>query len=255
MRAAKTTEGSPAIVKRSINIVWFCIKWGLVLALLALAVTVPYLYRQMREEIRSRVEARFAELYPDLTVTIRAAELVQGEGIRIRGLSLADPKAGDPHNSVIYSAEEAVLRLAEDRGADSVSESERAADGGHLSRDCAQQRRLAGSVGTDDGDAIATFEQELRHAHERAIESDLHPLRGKHPPAPALRDGHLQRDPPSIPDDLDGRLLESRELLLAVLRLAMFLARPVAIDELAVLLRLRLLAVVQLLLPRSIRAS
>ncbi len=56
-----------------------------------------YVFMRMDEEIRQRIEARFAEKYPNLKVRIRSARLVPGEGIEIRGLSLSDPKTAGPH--------------------------------------------------------------------------------------------------------------------------------------------------------------
>ncbi len=78
------------IVKGFVNFCWFIFRWGLVPGVVAAAIILPYLYHQINEEIRVRVEARFAEHYPDLKVSVRSAELVEGVGIEIRGISISE---------------------------------------------------------------------------------------------------------------------------------------------------------------------
>lgn len=75
---------------------WRFFKWGLLLAIVAAAVVVPYAYHRMDDEIRRRIEARIAEQYPGLAVTVRSARLIEGEGIEIRGLSIVEPGAVGP---------------------------------------------------------------------------------------------------------------------------------------------------------------
>ena len=58
--------------------------------MVAAAIVLPYLFHRINEEIRVRVESRFARHYPDLKVTIRSAELVEGVGIEIRGMSFSE---------------------------------------------------------------------------------------------------------------------------------------------------------------------
>ena len=58
--------------------------------MVAAAIILPYLYHSVNEEIRLRVEARFAEHYPDLKVRVRSAALVEGVGIEIRGMSFSE---------------------------------------------------------------------------------------------------------------------------------------------------------------------
>ena len=52
---------------------------------------MPYVYNRVDEEIRRHVEGQFAEAYPSFDVQVHSAELVQHRGIRIRGLSIAEP--------------------------------------------------------------------------------------------------------------------------------------------------------------------
>jgi hypothetical protein len=77
-------------------------KWGLLLAAIAALVGVPYFYQQMNETIRARVEARIAEQYPHLAVSVRSAQLVEGEGIEVRGLSVFEPGAPGPQAELLY---------------------------------------------------------------------------------------------------------------------------------------------------------
>ncbi len=94
-----------SIFARLINCCWFCFKWGLLLGLVALAVAVPCFYHQVDERIRRQVVRRFAEHYADLQVTVRAAELVEGEGIKIRDLSIADPRGSGAEVELVHIGE------------------------------------------------------------------------------------------------------------------------------------------------------
>ena len=69
---------------------WWLTKWGLMLAVAAAVVAVPYFYQRMDEEIRRRVEACLAKQYPDLGVSVRSAQLVEGQGVEIRGVSIRE---------------------------------------------------------------------------------------------------------------------------------------------------------------------
>jgi len=57
-------------------------------------VAIVYYHYRVDEEIRAVVEAKFAEHYPGLEVSVGAARLVEGEGIEIRDLSIAQPGVG-----------------------------------------------------------------------------------------------------------------------------------------------------------------
>jgi hypothetical protein len=74
----------------------------LLLAAACALVAVPYFYNRLDEEIRRGLETRLAEHYSNLSVTVRSAQLVKGEGIEIRGLSIFEPGAAGPQAELLY---------------------------------------------------------------------------------------------------------------------------------------------------------
>jgi hypothetical protein len=79
-----------------LRFVWLLAKCGLLAAFVAFLVALPHLYRRVDEEVRRRVEARFAQRYPQLRVRVGSAALVRGKGIEVHGLSIVDPEAEGP---------------------------------------------------------------------------------------------------------------------------------------------------------------
>lgn len=63
---------------------------------------VPYLYTRVDEEIRLQVEAKLANHYEDLTVSVRFAKLIEGQGIEIRGVSISEPGVTGPQAELAY---------------------------------------------------------------------------------------------------------------------------------------------------------
>ena len=61
------------------------IKWTAALALVVAIALGFYFYHRIDDEVRSTVEAKLAAQYPNLRVSVREAQLVRGEGIRVRG--------------------------------------------------------------------------------------------------------------------------------------------------------------------------
>lgn len=66
---------------------WRAFRWLLLLVVIAVVVAAQYFYMRVDEEIRVRTEGLLAKLCPQLTVQVRSARLVEGEGIEIRGIS------------------------------------------------------------------------------------------------------------------------------------------------------------------------
>lgn len=81
--------------------------------LVAGAVAVPFLYHRVNEEIRCHVEGILAEHYGDLKINLRSAEIVEGEGIRIRDLTIVDPSANGPQAELLH-IDEAMFECSTD---------------------------------------------------------------------------------------------------------------------------------------------
>jgi hypothetical protein len=81
---------------------WWLTKWGLMLVVAGAVVAVPYFYQRMDEEIRRKVEARLAQQYPDLGVSVRSAQLVEGQGIELRGVSIRERGTSGPLSELVY---------------------------------------------------------------------------------------------------------------------------------------------------------
>jgi hypothetical protein len=88
-----------------LNFVWSSCKWGLLLSLVSAATAVLLFYNRFDEEIRRRIETRLAQQYPDLAVSVRSARLLNGQGIEVRGLSIAEPGASGPGAELAYIEE------------------------------------------------------------------------------------------------------------------------------------------------------
>jgi hypothetical protein len=81
-------------VKPVADILWTLVRWTLPLTVAAVIVAVALGSHRIGEEVRRRVEARLRERFPTLEVAVRSASLVEGDGIIVRGLSIADPEEG-----------------------------------------------------------------------------------------------------------------------------------------------------------------
>jgi len=66
------------------------------------AVVAVHFYRHLEQEVRREIQARIAGHYTDLRVTVRGADIVEGEGIRVRGLSIIEPGAEGPHAELLH---------------------------------------------------------------------------------------------------------------------------------------------------------
>lgn len=93
-RVAGPALSAPAFVvlRDFFNACWFAFKWGLLAALLAAIGLGLYFYGRLNDEIRLRVQAKIAAAYPNLKVTIHSAQLLDRQGIEIRGLAISDPR-------------------------------------------------------------------------------------------------------------------------------------------------------------------
>lgn len=90
------------IFNSAVNSCWFLFKWGALVAFVAALAAFPYFYNRVDEEVRLRIERKFAQHYPDLQVTVRSAKIVDGEGIEVRGLSIVEPGAEGPRAELAH---------------------------------------------------------------------------------------------------------------------------------------------------------
>jgi len=60
-----------------------------------------HLYQSRHEEVRAQIESRIASHYVGLRVRVGSAQLVEGEGIRVRGLQIIEPGAEGPHAELL----------------------------------------------------------------------------------------------------------------------------------------------------------
>ena len=116
-----TRQGFAPIVRGFVNVAWFCFKWGLLTAVVGGLAVAPFCYSRLNEEIRARVEQKLAAHYRGLSVVVRSAQLVDGEGIEIRGIRIVEPGATGPQAELLYvdemfiSCPTDLLPLIEDR--------------------------------------------------------------------------------------------------------------------------------------------
>ena len=93
------------IVKGLVDSCWFFLKCSLLAGLIAGAFALPQLLRRVDEVVRKRIEAKLAGCYPNLRVTVRSAELIEGKGIVVRGVRIADPGSRHPCAELVHLEE------------------------------------------------------------------------------------------------------------------------------------------------------
>lgn len=79
--------------------------WMVLVGAVATAAVAIHLNRHIGNSIRARVEAQLAERFPGLKVTVRSAELVSGEGLDVRGISIVEPGAEGPRAELAHFEE------------------------------------------------------------------------------------------------------------------------------------------------------
>ncbi|MEI6505418.1 MAG: AsmA-like C-terminal region-containing protein [Planctomycetota bacterium] len=88
-------------MKSLTDFLWMLVRWTLPLSVAAVVVAIALGSNRIGEEVRRRIESRLQERFPDLTVRVGAASLVDGEGIVIRGLSFVDPALPAEHRLLL----------------------------------------------------------------------------------------------------------------------------------------------------------
>jgi hypothetical protein len=83
------------------DILWSLVRWALPLTVAGVVAAVAIGSTRIGEEVRRRVEARLREEFPGLAVQVQAAGLVEGQGIVVRGVALADPSLPSRHRQIL----------------------------------------------------------------------------------------------------------------------------------------------------------
>ncbi len=78
------------IVGRIANLIWFLFTWFLLVGVVCAALLTYHFYGRVDEKLRTFVESSLAEQYPGLEVSVRFARLIEREGIRIGGVTMAE---------------------------------------------------------------------------------------------------------------------------------------------------------------------
>lgn len=89
-------------MKNLVNGLWWCFKWAIGLTLAVALAVGFYMYQRVDEEIRCYVENKFVTHYSDLNVSVRSARRIDGEGIQIQGISIAERNADGPQAELAY---------------------------------------------------------------------------------------------------------------------------------------------------------
>jgi hypothetical protein len=84
-----------------INLCWFCFKWGGLIGLVGAAAVALHFYQRRHDEVRARIETAMAAHYPGLQVRVGSAQIVEGEGIRVRRVRIIEPGAEGPHAELL----------------------------------------------------------------------------------------------------------------------------------------------------------
>ncbi len=81
---------------------WCVCRWIFTIVVALVAVAATWLYYRVDEELRREIEGRLRRHYRDLSVTLRSARLVRGEGIELRGLSIFDRLPDGEPAEILY---------------------------------------------------------------------------------------------------------------------------------------------------------
>ncbi|EAQ81267.1 AsmA-like C-terminal domain-containing protein [Blastopirellula marina] len=89
-KSAACGKGFRTPLKRFVHTSWLFCKWTALSAVMVAVAVGLYLYHNLNDEIRIRVERRFAEHYQHLDVSVASAQFHEGQGVEIRGLRFAE---------------------------------------------------------------------------------------------------------------------------------------------------------------------
>jgi hypothetical protein len=107
MAGAGWVKGLAQAVTRFCNLCWRVLKWGLACAAASAIGVGVFVWRSLDETVRAQIESRLAEHYAPLglTVRVKSARFVEGEGIVARGISISGSPDGDPQRALFFVEE------------------------------------------------------------------------------------------------------------------------------------------------------
>jgi len=76
------------------DLLWAIVRWALPLTVAALIALAAIGLERLDDEVAKRVEMRLAEMFPAVDVVVDEAELIEGQGILVRGLSFVAKQHG-----------------------------------------------------------------------------------------------------------------------------------------------------------------
>lgn len=98
-------KGFAPILRELLHTVYFLVKWSVITLLVVGVALVVYMWGHRNDEIRRRVAAKLQSHYQNLQVTVDSAQLVEGEGIMVRGITILDPAAPGPQATLLEIGE------------------------------------------------------------------------------------------------------------------------------------------------------
>ena len=96
MRASANAAGVTPILGRVFNLIWFLVCWFTLVGLVCAVLGGFYFYGHVDESIRGQVERHLAQQYPDFSVSVAGAKLIEREGFEIRGISFSEQHRREP---------------------------------------------------------------------------------------------------------------------------------------------------------------
>ncbi|MFM8704345.1 MAG: hypothetical protein ACKOHG_10890, partial [Planctomycetia bacterium] len=70
---------------------WMLVRWALPVTVAGVVAAGAISSSRLGEEVRTRLQQRLSQEFPQLVVQVQGASLVEGEGIVARGVSIVDP--------------------------------------------------------------------------------------------------------------------------------------------------------------------
>jgi len=101
------------MLSRAINQCWCVFCWLVLLAAVVAGTYVGFFYYHRENFLRRQIVSRLSQHYPNLKVHLRAARLIEGQGIQLLGLRIVEPGATGPQPE-LFSAAEVWLECSSD---------------------------------------------------------------------------------------------------------------------------------------------